>query len=324
MIGLDKAFFADTEIVSLLQDREDDSIQTVEDFLNALLSLYELSPDGKPLAKALIEDWQIFANEASLIQVLDLLGNPFHSGDHVRYIPEYQDYLQAWKDIKVEVKTNTRFFCHLDSIADVLDDFDIDNDSLLLFKDEKYFRARVHHKEEPVFPKEEMGCPQTPELATPGRANPKGIRYLYLCCDDRTPFYEVRPHYLDRVDIGVFLILEDNLKIVDFTEKVNLFKVFYDEGEDVFKQKVKRRVLFDAISGDLSKPLRSFDSELEYVPTQYICEYFKDSGADGIMFKSSVWEDGKNLVLFYPKKAECVEVYPFEVNGITIDRKDVR
>ena len=324
MIDLKWDFFADTEIVSLLQDGGDDGIQTVEDFLNALLSLYEPFPSGETLKKALIEDWQIFANEGSLVQVLELLGSTFHAGDHVRYIPEYQDYLQAWKDVKAEVKTNTRFFCHMDSIADVLDDFDLDNDSLLLFKDEKYFRARVHHKEEPSFLKEEMGCPPTPELATPGRANPNGIRYLYLCCDDRTPFYEVRPYYLDRVDVGEFLILEDNLKIVDFTEKVNLFKVFYDEGEDIFKQKVKRRVLFDAISSDLSKPLHSYDSELEYVPTQYICEYFKDSGADGIMFKSSVWKDGKNLVLFYPEKAECVEVHPYEVNSIVIDRMDVR
>ncbi len=323
MIGLKIDFFADTEIVSLLQDGGDDGVQTVEDFLNALLSLYEPFPTGETLTKALIEDWQIFVNEASLTQVLDLLDSPFQSGDHVRYVPEYQDYLQAWKDVKAEVKTNTRFFCHLDSIADVLDDFDIENDSLLLFKDEKYFRARVHHKEEPAFSKDEMGCPPTPELATPGRVNPRGIRYLYLCSDDQTPFYEVRPYYLDRVDIGEFVILEDNLKIVDFTEKVNLFKVFYDEGEDVFKQKVKRRVLFDAISSDLSKPLRSFDSELEYIPTQYICEYFKDCGADGIMFQSSVRKDGKNLVLFYPEKAECISVHPYEVNEIVIGRENL-
>lgn len=320
MIDLKKNYFRDTEIVSLLDEGGDDGCQTVEDFLSALLSLYELAPGGKTLSHALINDWQIFADEVSLDAILGQIVSPFSSSDHVRYIGEYQNYLQAWEAVKEEVKTNTRFFCHLGSIADVLGDYDINNDSLLLFKNEKYFRARVHHKEEPAFPKENMGCPDDPALATPGRANPRGIRYLYLCGDDQTPFYEVRPYYLDRVDIGEFLIMEDNLKIVDFTEKVNLFKVFYDEGEDVFKQKVKRRVLFDAFSSDLSKPLRSFDSELEYIPTQYICEYFKDCGADGIMFQSSVRETGKNLVLFYPEKAACVEVHPYEVNAITIDR----
>ena len=323
MIDLKKDYFADTEIVSLLQDGGEDGNQTVEDFLKALLSLYEISPDGESLSKALIEDWRVFSNELSLAHVLELMGNPFHPDDYVRYVTEYVTYLHAWEDVKEEVKTKTRFFCHMDSIVDVLNEFDVDGDSLRLFKNEKFFRARVHHKEEPAFSRSEMGCPPTPELATPGRANPNGLRYLYLCCDNLTPFYEVRPYYLDRVDIGEFLILEDNVKIVDFTERVNLFSVFYDEGEDIFKQKVKRRVLFDAISSDLSKPLRSFDSELEYVPTQFICEYFKDSGADGIMFKSSVRTTGKNLVLFYPEKAECVEVYPYVVNKIDIERRGV-
>lgn len=322
MVDLRKDYFADSEIVSLLQDGSEDGRQTVEDFLYALLSLYKAAPDGEPLSRALIQDWQVFADKDSLARVLFSMGIHFQPADLVKYKEEYLDYLQAWEDVKVEVKTNTRFFCHMDSIVDVLDEFDIDKDSLMLFKDDKFFRARVHHKEEPAFKKEDMGCPPTPELATPGRANPNGIRYLYLCCDDSTPFYEVRPYYLDRVDIGKFLIQEDNVKIVDFTEKVNLFKVFYDAGEDVFKKKVKRRVLFDAISNDLSKPLRSFDTELEYVPTQYICEYFKDSGADGIMFKSSVWANGKNLVLFHPEKAECVEVYPYEVSKITIERRE--
>ena len=321
MLDLKSDYFSDSEIVGLLMGGGEDDCQTVEDFLHALLSLYEISPDGEPISKALIEDWPVFADELSLSLVLGLLGNPFQANDRVKYIAEYRDYLQAWEDVKAEVKTNTRFFCHMDSIADVLNDFDIDSDSLMLFKNEKFFRARVHHKEEPAFSTDEMGCPPTPELATPGRANPNGIRYLYLCCDDKTPFYEVRPYYLDRVDIGEFLILEDNVKIVDFTEKVNLFQVFYDDGEDVFKQKVKRRVLFDVISKDLSRPLRSFDSELEYVPTQYICEFFKDRGADGIKFKSSVRDAGKNLVLFYPEKAECVDVYPYEIDGISIDRK---
>lgn len=323
MLDLKSDYFSDFEIIGLLMGGGEDDCQTVEDFLLALLSLYELSPDGELLSKALIEDWPVFADEPSLILVLGLLGNPFQSNDRVRYVAEYRDYLQAWEEVKAEVKTNTRFFCHMDSIADVLNDFDIDSDSLMLFKNEKYFRARVHHKEEPPFTTKEMGCPPTPELATPGRANPNGIRYLYLCCDDHTPFYEVRPYYLDRVDIGEFIILEDIVKIVDFTEKVNLFQVFYDDGEDVFKQKVKRRVLFDVISKDLSRPLRSFDSELEYVPTQYICEFFKDRGADGIMFKSSVRDAGKNLVLFYPEKAECVDVHPYEVNEIVISRGDV-
>ncbi|MGM9737340.1 MAG: RES family NAD+ phosphorylase [Candidatus Cryptobacteroides sp.] len=324
MLDLNKDFFADTEIVSLLEDNSEDEKQTVEDFLLAVLSLYEQSEAGKPLSKALIEDWHIFADEHSLSDVLLQLGSGLTPNSLVSYVAEYQFYLQAWEDVKEEVKNNSRYFCRMESISDVLEEFDIVEDSLNLYRANKFYRARVHHKEEPVFKKDEMGCPPQPLLATAGRANPKGISYLYLCCDDQTPFYEVRPYFLDRVDIGEFILLEDDVKIVDFTEKINLFKVFYDEGEDSFKKQVKRRVLFDAISNDLSKPLHSYDTDLEYVPTQYICEYFKANGADGIMFKSSVWKGGKNLVLFYPKMAECVDVHPFEVSKIVIDRIGVK
>lgn len=320
-MDLRREYFADTEIYSLLQSGGVDATQTVEGFLHELISLYEFDSEGKTLSKVLVEDWGIFADESSLARVLGDLKTPFTPNSYVNYTAQYKGYLQAWDDVKTEVKTRSRFFCHLDSVVDILDEFDIDNDCRILFNNDKFFRARVHRKEEPMFLPTEMGCPAEPNLASPGRANPKGISYLYLSCDSETPFYEVRPYYLDRVDVGEFLIVEDNVKIVDFTEKVNLFNVYCDEGDEAFRKKVKRRVLFDAISRDLSKPLRTFDSELEYIPTQYICEYFKDMGADGIMFESSVRSNGKNLVLFYPEKATCVDVYPFEVSKITIERK---
>ena len=323
MIDLRSEYFFDSEIVGLLRDEGEESTQTVAEFLQALFSLYEVSADGELVPDVFINDWKIVKDVESLTIVLNLLSNPFCLTDRINYVEEYRNYIQLWMEVKEDVKTNFRFFCSMDSIIDILEDYDINSDALLLFKDATFFRARVHHKVEPAFTIDEMGCPPTPQLATPGRANPNGIRYLYLCGDVETPFYEVRPYYLDRVDIGEFIIVEDIVRIVDFTERVNLFNVFTDEGEESFKEKVKRRVLFDAISKDLSKPLRSFDTELEYVPTQYVCEYFKSIGADGVMFASSVHKQGKNLVLFHPEKARCVAVHPYEVKRIEIGREGV-
>lgn len=42
------------------------------------------------------------------------------------------------------------------------------------------------------------------------------------------------------------------------------------------------------------------------------------------MFRSSVRATRKNLVLFHPEKAECVEVNPYEVNKINIERRGVK
>jgi len=83
MIDLIQDYFADSEIVSLLTDGDEDGVQTVEDFLYALFSLYEVVPDGEPLYKALIEDWHIFSNKRSMEYVLGQMGNPFNLNDKV-------------------------------------------------------------------------------------------------------------------------------------------------------------------------------------------------------------------------------------------------
>ena len=80
---------------------------------------------------------------------------------------------------------------------------------------------------------------------------------------------------------------------------------------------VKQKLL-QAISHDLSKPLRRYDTELEYVPTQLICEYCKLNGIDGIRFESSLHKGGINLVLFDANKADCISVVSKEIKKVEI------
>ena len=72
------------------------------------------------------------------------------------------------------------------------------------------------------------------------------------------------------------------------------------------------------ISEDLSKPLRRYDTDLEYVPTQSVCEYCKMKDIDGIIFRSSLHKDGLNLVLFDENSAECIKVRMVEVSKVNI------
>lgn len=76
--------------------------------------------------------------------------------------------------------------------------------------------------------------------------------------------------------------------------------------------------LIQRISSDLSKPLRRYDTELEYVPTQLICEYCKLNGIDGIRFESSLHEGGQNVVLFDTNDADCIDVAVKEIQSVTI------
>ena len=159
-----------------------------------------------------------------------------------------------------------------------------------------------------------MGCP--PARITPaGRANPLGIPYLYLCQEEETCYYEVRAIYLDRLSIGTFNVTKE-LKILDFTRKMSLYVA--NTMSSNLATEISKFKLIQRISNDLSKPLRRFDTELEYVPTQLICEFCKLNEIDGIRFNSSLHVGGVNIVLFDSSSAECVSVKKVEIKHVTI------
>ena len=79
------------------------------------------------------------------------------------------------------------------------------------------------------------------------------------------------------------------------------------------------------IGRDLSKPLRRHDSELEYIPTQFICEYLRYTyGVDGIMFKSSLHVDGINYVIFNHELMECVDVVQYQITSVIINANSIQ
>ena len=63
------------------------------------------------------------------------------------------------------------------------------------------------------------------------------------------------------------------------------------------------------------------DTEIEYVPTQWICEYCKIIGADGISFASSLDNNGLNYVIFNPSDAKCTKVLCRTIEEVNIKAK---
>lgn len=55
--------------------------------------------------------------------------------------------------------------------------------------------------------------------------------------------------------------------------------------------------LFHALSQLYSKPVTEDDDTLDYIPTQYIAEFVKRIGYDGIVFKSSLYNDADRGLL---------------------------
>ena len=53
-----------------------------------------------------------------------------------------------------------------------------------------------------------------------------------------------------------------------------------------------------------AKPVVPTDQTTEYAPTQVLAEVFRADGADGILYKSLLTDNGHNLVLFGLNHAE--------------------
>lgn len=64
-------------------------------------------------------------------------------------------------------------------------------------------------------------------------------------------------------------------------------------------------------------------NELDYVPTQYICDYVKHLGYDGIRYKSTLVEGGINYAIFDEKKFDCVGVKVVHIGNIHYEWKEL-
>ncbi|WP_439287803.1 RES family NAD+ phosphorylase [Lonepinella sp. BR2904] len=62
----------------------------------------------------------------------------------------------------------------------------------------------------------------------------------------------------------------------------------------------------------MSKPRRYY-SELDYLPTQYVSEWIKSMGYDGIEFRSSLHKNGMNLTIFNPSKFLALDVAVYDI-----------
>ena len=142
------------------------------------------------------------------------------------------------------------------------------------------------------------------ELVTSGRANPDHIRYLYLCKDNLTPVYEVRPYIGQTVSVAKFKLTRD-VKVYDLTKDIK---------EE--QNNIQFESLFNSIGRMFSRPYTGEASK--YIPTQYLAEEIKRMGFDGIRFKSSLNEGGVNLLLFDPEVCKAVSSDLVNVKSIKI------
>lgn len=293
----------------------EDSLE-VDEFIEDFFSLFKVTPNGEPLAAVLKSDSQINIFNKGLknievfwTELLRELDIGLALDSLVSYRKEVDDYVLEWERIKKEVLAERRFFCRCD---EAWSSFFEPNSSLS--SSSYYYRARVHVDGRiSKYPPKDMFAPPAKD-APNGRTNPEGIAYLYLCGSKETTLYETRAILNDYVSIATFKVKPGStVNIFDFTIQSAFL---LDEKCLNIARKIR---LFDAISKDLSKPMRRHSKKLEYLPTQFICEFINFfSSSEGIVFRSSVHEDGTNIVLFNSEKMQCKKVELVAISSLNV------
>lgn len=153
--------------------------------------------------------------------------------------------------------------------------------------------------------------------ATEGRANPKGIPYLYLSTDRKTAMAEVRPSVGTYVSVGQFKILRP-LTILDCSiGHETAFNFYFEEPHAEEREKA----VWNDIDRAFSEPLAVDDSSAVYAPTQILSEIFKGEGYDGLAYKSNLGP-GFNLALFDIKAADVINCFLYKVKSVLYEFDD--
>ncbi len=147
-----------------------------------------------------------------------------------------------------------------------------------------------------------------------GRANPKGISYLYLSTDANTSMAELRPHVGQYISSAQFKINRD-LKLIDCYSVSKYYELLACIFDSPISQEDIRYAIWSRINDAFSKPVSNSDSSSDYVPTQILTEVFKSEKYDGVCFKSSMG-NGYNVVLFDLMLADLINCTVMETKSI--------
>lgn len=150
-----------------------------------------------------------------------------------------------------------------------------------------------------------------PDRAYEGRANPKGIPYLYVASKQETAIAEVRPWLGLTVSLAQVKALRD-LTFVDCTRATKprgLMGRPLPEAE-------RDNAVWWSIDRAFAEPVTRSDDVADYVPTQIIAEAFKVDGFDGIVYHSA-FGGGYNVVIFDLDAADVINCTLYEIKNIT-------
>jgi hypothetical protein len=292
----------------------------LSEYFELLVSSYRRDPNGKLLVHLFREDWGLFERPNMTDAVTkSLLAEILDDGEIVR--EEFTPLLDAdtvnlgeWEKLRDELMYRNRFFpesnIDLNRLGALLSPLTLTAGEFPEF----WYRARIQVGDVP-FSLQEMGAPPK-RIASHGRANPAGIPYLYLGSNQTTAVSEIRPHTGETVCVADFKVSND-LKLVDLRNPKKTVSPFQlVDGEDIARMRGDLPYL-ERLGQELTRPVLPQAAAIDYTPSQYLCEFIKRSGSDGVIYRSSVG-DGMNLALFNPEIAAIGTIEEYRVEKVTV------
>lgn len=307
-----KCGYCETENAALVDP------SSLADWFWLLTGIYELDDNGRSLVEWLKEDWDLFCHDRmDKFRSKDLLAEILGDVEIVRHpfapSAKYEsDGLSRWEQLRDELMYTNRYFprTKLDEsrLARHLPQLKAEGVQSV------WYRARLQTSEN-AYPLAEMGAPPK-RMASHGRANPAGIPYLYLGSTAETAASEVRPHTGETACVADF-VLSAGLGIIDLRDPRRLVSPFPLESEEKIAELRSDIGLLERLGQELTTPIVPQGAPIDYVPSQYLCEFIKNCGYEGVIYRSSV-SDGMNLALFAPERATPGTVKQYSIDRVSV------
>lgn len=286
-----------------------------------LLEIYDEDDCGKPLVEWLMCDWGMFNQHIiDLPNTSYLLQNIFNNEEIAskKFSPSKicsSENLNLWNKFKIEIKTKNRYFPKNKLDDTLLTDLLVGLETKPIKISKIWYRSRIQLDGTP-FQSNEMGSPP-PEKAQQGRANPSGIPYLYLASNTETAISEIRPHTGNIVCVAEVSI-DDSLLVVDLRDPRTTISPFnINDDKNIANLRGDIEFLVD-LGEELKRPVLPHAASIDYLPSQYLCEFIKQANYDGVLYQSSVGH-GVNLALFTPYKGIIGKVKQYWVSKVTVE-----
>lgn len=298
------------------------------DHFEIVVGLYQENdaPGACSIESLLRTDWELFGKLDS-VKAEMLLGLVFNNismlqKNYTPVIPHDASAVREWEDFREELKHRNRFFpkniLATEQLKALFGYFVATPENI----PNKVFRARICEQPHPYL-LEDMGKPPATVTGN-GRANPVGIPCLYVASDTATAIAEIRPHKAEIVCVAEFEVIEivnetgvvEKLKLIDLRSPRKTLSPF-----DLFEEQLQllRRYMeyLCRLSEELTLPVLPKSANLEYLPSQYLCEFIKHCEYDGVIYRSAMGV-GVNYAIFNDAKVTGIDVRQYRIDNITV------